>query len=104
MEALVQNGITVDDLQKNYELGYNAGFGAASEPTVKSCYAAIVLALADKGMTQDECFEVLVSVDRYILETLTSMEACDMALERTGIELDFEGVSKVCRKGDWNDE
>ena len=45
MDALVKNGITIKDLEENYNKGYEAGFAVASGPVIKTCYAAVCLAL-----------------------------------------------------------
>ena len=39
IKALIKNGITTDDLQRNYELGYAEGRNLAINYTIKACKA-----------------------------------------------------------------
>lgn len=48
MAGLAQNGITSQDLEKEYHRGYQDGLHAASLPMIKTCYAAIWLAPHDE--------------------------------------------------------
>lgn len=48
IKALVQNGITPQDLAAEYDKGFKAGFAAATEPAVKTCYAAFCLAMKEE--------------------------------------------------------
>lgn len=45
IERICKNGITLDDLKRNWDVGYDAGYKVASEDTIKACYAAFALAL-----------------------------------------------------------
>lgn len=89
----MKNGITLNDLEKAendaYNQGLDIGFKQAAPSVIKMAYAAIILALNDKGLTSIDSYELLRSVDHYILTGLTSIEMCDEVLERTGIELNF---------------
>ena len=75
MAGLAQNGITPKDLEKEYHRGYQDGLQAASLPMIKTCYAAICLALHDEfDFGEDECFRALTRVDERLLWTLENRE------------------------------
>ena len=89
--GLIQNGITADDLQKEYERGRADGFKDASWPIIKSCYAGICVALHDKfGFGQQRCLRALKAVDENILYALNHQELVDEMLEKTGIRLNLD--------------
>lgn len=91
IEALIKNGITLEDLERNYTEGYNAGFSEACPGTFKTIYAAVCLALHEKhGFGKKRCAEVLREVDKYVMESLTSAEAIDAVYRRMGLELVFD--------------
>lgn len=85
-----QNGITIADLERNYEKGYTAGFNAASEPMYRMMMAAICLALNDlHGFGKKRLKDVLQAVDQKVLYSLTSVELVDEVFEKTGLEIVF---------------
>lgn len=90
INAMCKNGITPQDLEKEFERGRLDGFKTAAEPMLKTCYAAICLALNDvHGFGAKRCFDVLVAVDDYVANSLTSAEAIEEVFDRMGLELDF---------------
>lgn len=90
IRAMSKNGITPRDLLKEFERGREDGFRQASEPVLKTCYAAICLALNDLyGYGQKRCFDVLTKVDDYVTNTLVSTEAIEEVYDRMKLELDF---------------
>ena len=99
--AMSKNGITPKDLEKEFERGRMDGFKTAAEPMLKTCYAAICLALNDvHGFGAKRCFDVLTAVDDYVANTLTSAEAIEEVLERMGLELDFNSPEgHIMRRG-----
>ena len=91
IDRLSQNGITPQDLEAEYNKGYQAGFLAAGEPVMQSCFAAICLALNDlHKFGQGRCAAVLNAVDQYMTEYLTSTEAIEAVYERMGLRLEFK--------------
>lgn len=93
MDALVKNGITIKDLEENYNKGYEAGFAIASGPVIKTCYAAVCLALNElHGFGMKRCKDVLNLVDEKILFSLTSMEAIEEVWRKIGLQIDFNEV------------
>lgn len=47
MDALVKNGITAEDLKQEWHDGFEAGFREACPATVRTLYAAVLLAAHD---------------------------------------------------------
>lgn len=90
MDALVKNGITPKDLEKNYADGYDAGFKDASGTAYKTIYAAICLVLNEKyGFGKKRCADVLRAVDERVLYSLTCVEAIEEVYKRMKLQLDF---------------
>ena len=106
MDALVKNGITIKDLEENYNKGYEAGFSVASGPVIKTCYAAVCLALNElHGFGMKRCKDVLNLVDEKILFSLTSMEAIEEVWQKIGLQIDFNEVvsDRITEREDKND-
>ena len=94
LAGLAKNGITPQDMEKEYHRGYQDGLHAASLPMmIKTCYAAICLALHDEfGFGEDEYFRALTHVDERLLWTLENQELVDEVLEKTGLTIQFDEV------------
>ena len=91
LTQLVQNGITPEDLKKNYDIGYSDGYRSAGEEIIKSCYAAVCATLEElHGFKRKRCLEILNAVDKRILYTLNSQEAIDEVYDRIGLKLNFK--------------
>ena len=106
MDALVKNGITIKDLEENYNKGYEAGFAVASGPVIKTCYAAVCLALNElHGFGMKRCKDVLNLVDEKILFSITSMEAIEDVWQKIGLQIDFNEVvsDRITEREDKND-
>lgn len=90
---LQRNGITIEDLQKNYDLGWEKGFNDASQPVIRTCYAAVCTALHDLyGFGSKRCKDVLNAIDQKIMYTLTTKEAIDEVWEKVGLHIDFKNI------------
>ena len=101
LAGLTQNGITPKDLEQEYHRGFQAGLQAVSLPMIKTCYAAICLALHDEfGFGEDECFRALARVDERLLWTLENQELVDEVLEKTGLTIQFDEVFDRVQKAD----
>ena len=91
MDELQRNGITLADLQANYDKGFHDGFKKAAEPIVRGCYAGVCLALNDLyGFGHKRCADVLNALDQHITMTLSSVEAIDEVWNRMGLKLDLK--------------
>lgn len=91
MDRLQRNGITVADLKENYDKGWQDGFHESGDMVIRSCYAAICLALNDlHGFGQKRCMDVLNAVDEHMTMTLSSSEAIDEVYKRMGLMIEFK--------------
>jgi len=99
MGALEKNGITVDDLEKEFERGRTEGFRQAGMEIVQSCYAGICIALHDEfGFGERRCYRALKACDEKIIWVLHHSELAAELLEKTGLTLDWEDpVERVQR-------
>lgn len=90
-EQLFKNGITVKDLEDNYNKGFDAGFAQAAEPVIRTTYAAVCLALNDlHGFGAERCCKVLQRLDWHMLNTLSSTDAIDEVYERMKLNINFQ--------------
>lgn len=90
VRRLMQNGISPDDLQKEFQSGYEEGFKNASKPIIRSCYAAVCLALRELyRFGSKRCCDVLSVMDRKLLETLTSEDAINEVWKQIGLQINF---------------
>lgn len=90
MAALIRNGITPEDLEKEYKLGFEAGFREAAAPMVRSMYAAALLAAHEVyGFGKRRGVRLLNRIDHIITDVLTSEELIDKVYDDIGVDLDF---------------
>ena len=90
---LFKNGITAEDLEKEFKAGYESGFHDAFPAVMKTLYAAIVLALRHDPKLRfgrKRCKRVLCAVDDLVIEHLTSQEIIDAVFEEIGLVLNFQ--------------
>lgn len=88
--AMERNGITIEDVNRAANEGYQQGIARAQEMTMKACYAAMCLALHEKhGFGAKRCREMLKAVDEKIVYALTSEELMDQAFRELDIEINF---------------
>lgn len=97
--ALEKNGITLQDLEKEYERGREEGFRQAGMSIIQCCYAGICIALHDTfGFGEERCYRALKACDEKILWALNHSELAEEVLEKTGLTIDwddpFERVQK----------
>lgn len=93
IKAFYKNGITLEDLQRNGQEGYDKGWSEACRYTMKVCYAAAVRAmhqLEGWGKTRNARF--LRLMDDIVTNSLTSDEAINAALEEAGVIISFDEV------------
>ena len=93
LDGMVQNGITPQDLEREYIAGYKQGRGEVAAPVFKTLYAAVCLALKDlHGFGEKRCYDVLCKIDEYVTYHLTSEEAKEEVFNRMGLELSFGDI------------
>lgn len=86
-----KNGITIEDLKRSEDESYKRGLNAGIENTMRTCYAAICLALNElHGFGAERCKRVLNVVDEKIVMSLTSDDAIREVLDRIGLEINFK--------------
>lgn len=91
MAALIKNGITPEDLKKEYDAGFEAGFREASAPMVRSMYAAVLLAAHELyGFGKKRGVRLLNRIDRIITDVLTSTELMEQVYKDIGVEMVFD--------------
>lgn len=84
--ALFKNGITHEDLKREYDAGVKDGITG----TFKTIYAAICLAANETyGFGRKRCARLLRRVDEKVLNAITSQEIGEEVFERMGLELNF---------------
>lgn len=91
IERLLQQGISPEDLKKEYEHGFDEGYKLAGTQSVKMVYAAVCLALRKMhGFGKQRCREVLREIDRTIIFELSSQDLIDKVYDEIGLELAFD--------------
>lgn len=93
LRNIEKNGITLEELRKAEDEGYNRGVTVGIENTMRTCYASICLALHElHGFGRDRCAKVLNNVDEKITMSLTSEEAIREVYDQMGLEIVFKGM------------
>ena len=89
-QRIQKNGITLEDVKRAEEKSYAQGVQAGIENTMKTCYAAICLALNElHGFGTKRCKDVLNAVDDKVVMALTSDEAIQEVFDRMGLVIRF---------------
>ena len=89
-QRIQKNGITLEDVKRAEEKSYAQGMQAGIENTMKTCYAAICLALNElHGFGTKRCKDVLNAVDEKVVMTLTSDEVIQEVFDRMGLVIRF---------------
>lgn len=89
-----RNGITREDLDKEFDAGFEAGRKAAHSFAIPMCYAAAALALRNlctgkSRFGRDRIIKFLELMDDQVCDHLTSQEAIDDVWKEIGIRMDF---------------
>jgi hypothetical protein len=96
MEKIARNGITVDDLKREYERGRNESITEMSDFAMKMIYCGFALALKREfKFGPERVLRTLRAADQIILEELTTEDIIDRVSRELGIEVRFE-----CKKGE----
>lgn len=90
LAQMMKQGISPEDLEKEYKAGFEAGFQAASKPVIRSHYAAIIIAAHELfGFGKERCVRLLNKVNDLMVETLTSEEMTQRAFDEVGVKIDW---------------
>jgi hypothetical protein len=88
---LHKNGITVQDLEKNYNIGYEEGIRMGIQRTFRSCYAAFILAMRKQHrFGRRRCKRILKLADWEVVNALTTDELIDEVFNQIGLHIDFD--------------
>jgi len=86
-----RNGITIEDVNRAANEGYQQGIALAQDATMKMCYAAMCLALKElHGFGTKRCMQMLNAVDEKIVYALTSEELINQVFTDLKIEINFK--------------
>jgi len=93
MNAIAKNGLTVEDLKRCKQEGWQQGV----ESAVIQCYAAFCLALNEQfGFGKERLLRALTAVDEKVVFAIDSAEMCEEVFKRFGIRMDFsQGMDRV---------
>ena len=90
MARIERNGITVEDLEQQYNLGLQDGFKAGKSQTFETLFAAIALALNElHGFDAEQCVEVMNLVHDKVFFALSTDEAIKEVYDTLGLEIVF---------------
>ena len=93
MNAIAKNGLTVEDLKRCKQEGWQQGV----ESAVIQCYAALCLALHEQfGFGKERLLRTLTAVDEKVVFAIDGAEMCEEVFNRFGIRMDFkQGMDRV---------
>lgn len=95
-EKLERNGITAEDLKREYERGRKESIAAESEFMMKMIYCGFALALKREfGFGTERALKTIRAADQIILEELTTEDIINRVSRELGINVRF-----TCRKGE----
>lgn len=91
--ALYKNGITIKDLEKAEQEGYDRGYRCGVDATMNICYAATLRTTRELlrfGPLRNERF--LRLMDHHVIHTIDSQEAVEAAYREAGLYITFDAV------------
>lgn len=99
---LYRNGITLDDLQKEYYRGAADGRKFAEDFAFHTIYAAFLITMIKgHGMGQEEAVDLLTEIDRQTVLCADDQELTEQAYRETGIELNWrDPIERITRRED----
>lgn len=90
-QRISRNGITLEDMHTAEDEAYKKGVNDGKDATMKTCFAAICLALNElHGFGKERCSRVLNATYDKMLFALTSQEAIDEVYDRIGLKISFK--------------
>jgi len=95
---MVRNGITPKDLENAEESAFMKGTKAGREHVLRDTYAAAAMAIMDEckersiPCDREMIRSVLIRMDDYVCNALTSEEIISDAWRRVGLHLEFTGA------------
>lgn len=103
LKSIQRNGITIDDLDRAAQRGYQDGAKTAAEKTMRNIYAAVALTLHEMhGFGKKRCLDVLNAIDQKVMYALDSQEMIQQVFDDLGIRMTFDGdplEERITEKG-----
>lgn len=91
-QRISRNGITIEDMHKAEEAAYMQGVNVGKDETIRTCFAAICMALHEMhGFGKERCAKVLNSVYDKLCFALTSQDAIKEVYDTMGLQIEFNG-------------
>lgn len=92
--ALIKNGITPQDMKREYHIGYEKGYEDAKEFVAFSMCAALGLAMNDLyGFGKKRVVRTINLAAQYMFNSFSSREIMLEAYKRIGFEFDDDPIS-----------
>ena len=95
--GLSRNGITIQDMVREIDKVRKETFEATALATHQVLYALFAITLSeDLGLSKDDCYDALVSVDQRLLNTIDHEEAIKEMEEKVGIRFNStDGIERI---------
>lgn len=91
VDRIQRNGITIEELEQNYKLGYDAGVKDGCERTFETVFAAICLALHElHGFGSKRCMRVLNLVHDKTYYALSRQDIIDEVWATMKLRINFK--------------
>lgn len=88
---MAKNGITPEDMNREFRRGWDDGWKAAHDSTAKLLVGSLCLALMEEhGFDKAKLTKLLEKMDELMLKSLTSDAALNAAFARMGLDIDPE--------------
>ena len=89
--ALFRNGITHEDVKREYLRGRKDGVAAGRDFAFKLAYAGTLLCLIEEhGMKPDDAVDLLCLIDNRVKLCIEDTELADEVYEKYGVRLEWE--------------
>lgn len=89
--AMAKNGITPEDMNKEFKRGWDDGWKAGHDSTAKLLVGSLCLALMEQhGFDKASLTALLEKMDDLMLKSLTSDAVLNAAFARMGLDIDPE--------------
>ena len=98
--AFFRNGITLDDLKREYMRGAKEGRKLAEDYAFQTIYAAFLITMIDHhGMDADEAVDLLIEIDHQTVACVENSELIEEAYRKTGIQLNWDEAIERIERG-----
>ena len=92
IQRMERNGITIEDVNRAAQEGYQDGAKIAADNTMRNIYAAIALVMHENyGFGKKRCMDVLRAVDEKVMYAIDSKEMVQQVFDELKIKMTFDG-------------